>query len=248
MWVSRIMVPNLATSADHRDTGHKPPDIWTAPPPPHTHLKFACEDIWPQYIGMDICPRLMSKVKISSAHNVIIVWRICVHCIYECYFRRSVFSPIGVLYHFSKKLMPLISMFLRWFEKKNELRHDKTNKMSVRPAKTQISLGIRPVWSESSLSAWRNLGSLATQWVHSEDADQTGRMPRLIWVFAGRKLTLLVLWCRGLFLVNVYLVQQYYEPPHDKTNKMACALSEDSDQPGHQPSLIRVLTVCSMDS
>ena len=42
----------------------------------------------------------------------------------------------------------------------------KTNKMSVRPAKTQISLGIRPVWSESSLSAWRNLGSLATKWAH----------------------------------------------------------------------------------
>ena len=31
--------------------------------------------------------------------------------------------------------------------------HDKTNKVSVRPAKTQISLGIHPVWSESSLSA-----------------------------------------------------------------------------------------------
>ena len=30
-----------------------------------------------------------------------------------------------------------------------------------------------------------------------------------------------------------------YEPPHDKTNKMACAPSEDSDQPGHPPSLIR---------
>ena len=46
--------------------------------------------------------------------------------------------------------------------------------------------GIRPVWSESSLSAWRKLGSLATQWAQSEDSDQTGRMPRLIWVFAGR--------------------------------------------------------------
>ena len=23
------------------------------------------------------------------------------------------------------------------------------------------------------------------------------------------------------------------EPPHDKTNKLACAPSEDSDQPGH---------------
>ena len=46
--------------------------------------------------------------------------------------------------------------------------------------------GMRPVWSESSLSAWRKLGSLATHWTHSEDADQTGRMPRLIWVFTGR--------------------------------------------------------------
>ena len=29
------------------------------------------------------------------------------------------------------------------------------------PAKTQISLGIRPVWSESWLSAWRKLGYLS---------------------------------------------------------------------------------------
>ena len=33
--------------------------------------------------------------------------------------------------------------------------HDKTNNVAVRPAKTQISLGIRPVWSESSLCAQR---------------------------------------------------------------------------------------------
>ena len=62
--------------------------------------------------------------------------------------------------------------------------HDKTNKMTVCPAKTQISLGIHPVWSESLL---------CTQWVakdpsflhvDSEDSDQIGRMLRLIWVFA----------------------------------------------------------------
>ena len=29
-----------------------------------------------------------------------------------------------------------------------------------------------------------------------------------------------------------------YEPPHDKTNQMACAPSEDLDHPGHPPSLI----------
>ena len=58
--------------------------------------------------------------------------------------------------------------------------------MTVRPAKAQISLGIRPVWSKSSL---------CVQWVaedpsflhaDSEDSDQTGRMPRLIWIFARR--------------------------------------------------------------
>ena len=74
-----------------------------------------------------------------------------------------------------------------------ESRHDKTNKMAVRPAKTQISLDIRQVWSESSLSAWRNLVSLA----HSEDSYHTGRMPRLIWVFAGHTLILLVLSCHS---------------------------------------------------
>ena len=38
------------------------------------------------------------------------------------------------------------------------------------------------------------------------------------------------------------------EPPLDKTNKMACAPSEDSDQPGHLPSLIRVFAVRSVGS
>ena len=33
------------------------------------------------------------------------------------------------------------------------------------------------------------------------------------------------------------------ELPRDKTNKMICAPSEDSDQPGHPPSLIRVFAV-----
>ena len=33
------------------------------------------------------------------------------------------------------------------------------------------------------------------------------------------------------------------EPPHDKTNKMACAASEYWDQPGHPSSLIRVFAV-----
>ena len=37
-----------------------------------------------------------------------------------------------------------------------------------------------------------------------------------------------------------------FEPPHDKTNKITFVPSEDSDQPGHPPSLIRVFTVRSV--
>ena len=79
---------------------------------------------------------------------------------------------------------------------------NKTNKMTVRPTKTQISLGIRPVWSESSLCAhWVGKDP---RFLHAdnEDSDQTGRMPRLIWVFAGRAVTLLVL-SRGGSVVSV---------------------------------------------
>ena len=64
------------------------------------------------------------------------------------------------------------------------------------PAKTQISVGIRPVWSVFAVRMkkdWVLIYPLElTHWVHSEDSDQTGRMPRLIWVFAGRTVILLV--------------------------------------------------------
>ena len=59
-----------------------------------------------------------------------------------------------------------------------EPAHDKTNKIACAPAKTQISQGIHPVWSESLLSAWGKLESLATHWVQSEDSDQTGWIAR----------------------------------------------------------------------
>ena len=72
--------------------------------------------------------------------------------------------------------------------------------LPVCPANTQISMGIRPVWSESLLF---------THWVFkvprflhadSEDSDQKGRMLRLIWVFTGRMgiVDFVMLW---LFLI-----------------------------------------------
>ena len=105
-----------------------------------------------------------------------------------------------------------------------EPHHDKTNKVTVCPAKTQISLGIRPVWSESSLCA---------QWVakdprflhaDSVDFDQTGRMHRLIWVFAGRtchfvgfvmrRLILLLIWLAWV-ASHVYNFNNRNDPAHE---------------------------------
>ena len=86
-----------------------------------------------------------------------------------------------------------------WQNHQNDCAPSEDSDQPVHPP-SLISLGIHPVWSESSLCA---------QWVakdprflhaDSEVSDQTGRMPRQIWVFAGRTITLLVLSCRGSYV------------------------------------------------
>ena len=88
--------------------------------------------------------------------------------------------------------------------------------MAVRPAKTQISLGIRPVWSESSLSAWRKVGTLATHWTHSEGSEMSEIEP--IWDFQCYRNKLVVILNHfpgdktvfyGLYLTLVFVGSDY---------------------------------------
>ena len=78
---------------------------------------------------------------------------------------------------------------------------------------------IRSVWA----SAQSDQSSLCAQWiakdprflhVDSKDSEQTWRMPRLIWVFAGSTLTLLVLSCCGSFYpqlsCSLYIIYTWY--------------------------------------
>ena len=62
--------------------------------------------------------------------------------------------------------------------------------------KQQNDLCARPVWPVFAVCQWV---AKDPNFLHadSEDSDQTGWMPRLIWVFAGRILILLVLLCCG---------------------------------------------------
>ena len=52
----------------------------------------------------------------------------------------------------------------------------------------------------------------------------------------------------ALEVTEILKLSDYCEPPHDKTNEITCAPSEDSDLPGHPPSLIRVFAVRSMSN
>ena len=56
----------------------------------------------------------------------------------------------------------------------------------VRPAKIQISLRIRAVWSKSSLGAFWIAKDAKLLHADHEDTDPSVRMRRLIWVFVGR--------------------------------------------------------------
>ena len=93
----------------------------------------------------------------------------------------NITNPLNIS---SLSILPFISHYTVEYKatrSENEPPHDKT-----------INVAVRPVWSKSSLSAWRTFGALDTHWAHSEDSDQIGWMPRLIWVFAGCTLILLV--------------------------------------------------------
>ena len=111
---------------------------------------------------------------------------------------RNLFSRIPLKY--SSFLNVCVHLFVyKWTLWKLQVSRD-MKKTTIKWLCAQRRL--RSAWSstqsgQSSLSAWRNLGPLATHWVYSEDSDQTGRMPRLIWVFTGHTLILLVLSCRG---------------------------------------------------
>ena len=90
------------------------------------------------------------------------------------------------------------TLFWSTFEPRHEKK--KRKKMSVRPAKTQISLGIRPVWSVFAVRSVGSYGprvsSCGQRRLWSDWADAQADL-----VFAGRTVTLLVLSCRGSFKV-----------------------------------------------
>ena len=122
--------------------------------------------------------------------------------------------------------------------KRNMIQHmTKWTKWHVHPAKTWISLGIRQVWSESSLSAWRKLRSLATHWAQARTLIRLGRRPG--WSESSLGAQSFCWFCRVAAVFTVHLKKAW-------VLSYPFSASEDSDQTGQMPRLIWVFTGCTI--
>ena len=138
----------------------------------------------------------------------------------------------------------------------------------MRAAKVQASLHIRAVSAEPSLLAHTSRESRGTfrqkarclaalnSWAcavkicHDGMLEDTNSLDAARIIVVCQHTAVLTISRKVLWKVTFWPVSHclqmvtfsvvVFEPPHDKTNKVACAPSEDSDQPRHRPSLIRV--------
>ena len=85
----------------------------------------------------------------------------------------------------------------------------RTTKWYVCQAKTQISLGICPVWSKSLLSTCWNIGSLATHWAQAKALIRLGGCPGWSACLLGAQVILLVLSC-CLLEININVAELVY--------------------------------------
>ena len=98
-------------------------------------------------------------------------------------------------------------------------------------------------------TSWSDCSKSSLDRVYTVCIDLPIRKLRIITVFCQAHCVALcsdIFSCMTLNCVSTFswmLGTGRNEPPRDETNKMACAPCEDSDQPGHLPSLIRVFAV-----
>ena len=152
----------------------------------------------------------------------------------------------------------------------------KPTQWCVPPAKTHTSLGIRPVWSEYSLCAqmlpkdpWflhtdseyfvfagrtGHVGCFATLRLKSQSpiASKAPNAYKAMFLNSKWFLYLIIISSRYQCILQYFFTQIGVKlciwATSWQNQQNNCAPSEDSDQPGHPPSLIRVFAVRSMSS
>ena len=148
-----------------------------------------------------------------------------------------------------------------------KMSHHKTKptKWHVRPANTQISLGFRWVFAVRIKKHWALIYLLSAHlrlirlgWWPGWSESSLGIHHFVCREVAQMTFTFTRLVCQNFFFMTFFCQNSFWqEPPvgkwdaqtmhnsiprfelqYDKTNKMTCAPSDDSDHHGHPPSLI----------
>ena len=108
----------------------------------------------------------------------------------DYYLKNNQFWPL--ITHFWTRLFKYIPdinkktlQFYMFPDNQIEEIEPKRQKTYLHPVKTQVSLCICAVWSESSLTAFWIVKGVKFLYADNEDSDQTTRMRSLIWVFVG---------------------------------------------------------------
>ena len=142
----------------------------------HAHLYYAT---YTKYIPPPLPAHILPHVQLVHLHNSLV--RIFTGHILDRHSCAGWFESLLWAHIFE-------GTFLTLQLKKSLYMGQRTTKPTTRPmwpAKTQISLYIHSVWKGFSLvSLWIAKRLLKVQAI-SEDTDQTARMRRLVWVFAG---------------------------------------------------------------
>ena len=118
---------------------------------------------------------------------------------------------------------------------------------NVRLAKTRVSLHNCAIWSEFSLGALCQSVFMRTAKTLIRMRDCASWSEAFLFLFVVCTCVLLH-FCMPWLVPDNDKQLETIGQTHDKTNKMTCAPSEDSDQPVHPPSLIRVFPVRSIGS
>ena len=184
------------------------------------------------------------RYKLQKGKQNIRIFNCCNVRIKNCVMRVTVSSPpLSVGRHFFVSISHMDRVKRIWYLS------------PMRAAKVQASLRIRAVSPEPSLLAHTSSESRGTfrqkarslaplnGWACAVKICNAGmlvtqiRLTGLIWKFL---LGMQESWYDQQHRNNTGQVTKHvrYEPPHEETNKMACAPSENSDQPWHLLSLI----------
>ena len=123
----------------------------------------------------------------------------------SCQITPSVFQHLTLPYMFLCNLSPTCGLQNRFDFRKPDfvtILFCNLSRLTTKPTKWLCAQRrLRSAWASAQSNQSLRCALRTQAFMRTAKTDQTGRVPRLIWVIAGRTATLLILSCRGSFQI-----------------------------------------------